>query len=101
MTIDQVARHLPAELGTKMLTFDEVVASRRPAVFQDFGDLLLYLRDTVYVLQDTDPHTQPQATPPALDPRAMGKAIGIETGWRHAAGCDCQVCGESGLTQAV
>jgi hypothetical protein len=101
MTIDQVARHLPERLGKKMLTFDEVVASRRPAVFQDFGDLLLYLHDTVYVLQDTDPDAQPHATPPALDPHAVGKAIGMETGWRHAAGCDCPVCADDAVARVA
>ena len=92
MTMDQVVNHLPARLGRKMLTFDEVVASRRTAVFQDYGDLLLYLHDTVFVLQDEDPEAQ--AAPVTIDPRSLGKAIGIETGWHHAEGCDCPVCAD-------
>jgi len=92
MTLDQVVRSIPAQLGRNMLTFDEVVASRRAAVFREFGDLLLYLGDKVFILQDSDPHTHPDAAPPVIDPHSLVHAVGIETGWRHAEGCDCDFC---------
>jgi hypothetical protein len=27
-----------------------------------------------------------------LDPKALPGAVGIESGWRHSAGCDCEFC---------
>ena len=92
MTLEQVAREMPSRLGRRRLSFEEVVASGRTAVFQEFGDLLLYLEGTVFILKDADPPSDVQATTPVLEPRALVHAVGFESGWRHAAGCDCPVC---------
>jgi hypothetical protein len=92
VTLEQVMREMPRRLGRRTLSFDEVVASRRPAVFQEFGDWLLYLGGAVFILKDADPRAQPDAAPPVLEPQALVGAVGIESGWRHAAGCDCHVC---------
>lgn len=92
MRLDQVVRSMPAHPGRKVLSFDEVVASRRTAVFQEFGDLLLYLGGTVFILRDADSRARPDVTPPVLDPSSLVHAVGIETGWRHAEGCDCDFC---------
>jgi hypothetical protein len=99
MTLDQVVSSIPSRLGRKMLTFDEVMASKRPAVYEEYGDLLVYLHETVFVVQGSGAHAD--AMPTAIDPRSLGSAIGIETGWRHAEGCDCHVCGEGGRVRAA
>lgn len=101
MRLDQVVRCIPAQPGHKVLSFDEVVMSRRTAVFQEFGDLLLYLDGRVFVLRGVDPHAHPHVTPPVLDPSALMHAVGIETGWRHAEGCDCDLCSEYARVHAA
>ena len=92
MTLEEVVREMPPRLGRKRLSFEEVVSSGRTAVFQEFGDLLLYLEGTVFVLKDADPRGAAHTTPPVLERRALAHAVGIESGWRHAAGCNCPVC---------
>jgi hypothetical protein len=92
MMLRQVVRNVPARPGRRRLTFDEVLECRRPAVFQDFGDWLLYLDGQVYILRDVDPRDDPEATPPVLDSRYLAHPAGIETGWRHSHDCDCELC---------
>lgn len=94
MMLHQLMRSMPTRLGRRMLTFDEVLASGRPAVFDEFGDLLAYLDGTVFILQGVDVQETSEAGPPVLDPRSVVRAVGIETGWRHADDCDCHVCAE-------
>ena len=95
MTLGQVVRSIPVRQGRKLLSFDEVVASQRPAVFSDFGDSLLYLRGEVFILRDLDLGAGDAVEPPVLDAHLMLHAVGIETGWRHAEGCDCDVCSKA------
>ncbi len=92
MTLDEIAGRIPARPGRRRLSFEEVVAAGRPAVFSDFGDSLLYLDGKVFVLREADLPADPAVLPPVLDMRAMVRAVGIETGWRHAEDCDCDVC---------
>jgi hypothetical protein len=97
MTREQVLRSIPKQRGRKMLTFEEVVASQRPAVFEDFGDSLFYLRGEVFVMRGADP----QAPPPVLDLSRLTHAVGIETGWRHPRSCDCEFCSPGAREQAA
>lgn len=92
MTLGQIAKSVLARQGRKRLTFVEVVASRRPAVFEDFGDSLLYLDGEVFILKDVDLLADAPVEPPVLDPRATIHAVGIETGWHHVVDCDCDIC---------
>ena len=92
MTVGQVQKRIPARPGSKRLGFDEVLASRRPAVYEDFGDSLLYLDGEVFILGDIDPGSDAAAMAPVLDARVLVHAVGVETGWRHEADCDCSCC---------
>jgi hypothetical protein len=92
MKFGQVVSSIPARPGRRRLTLEEVLASRRPAVFRDFGDWLFYLGGEVYVLADVDPSEGSEAIPPVLDSRSLIHTPGIETGWRHSDDCDCEVC---------
>jgi hypothetical protein len=92
MTLDEIACSVPARPGHRTLAFDEVVASGRPAVFQEFGDSLLYFGGEVFILCDLDLHARPGTTPPVLERRALVHAVGFETGWHHCEGCDCDYC---------
>ncbi len=97
MTRDQVLSSIPKRRGRKILSFEEVLASRRPAVFEDFGDSLLYLSGEVFIMRDADP----EAPPPVLDLSRLSHAVGIETGWRHAEDCDCDFCAPGTREQAA
>jgi hypothetical protein len=88
MTWEWITRSMPAKLGRRSLSFDEVVAARRPAVYQEFGDSLFFLGGEVFVLLGADREAAPQVLAAAVRDRA----VGIETGWRHAEGCECYVC---------
>ena len=95
MTREQVLSSIRDRRGRKILTFEEVVASQRAAVFEDFGDSLLYLGGEVFIMRDAGPKTPP----PVLDLSRLTHAVGIETGWRHAAGCDCDFCAPAAREQ--
>jgi hypothetical protein len=99
--LEQIMRSVPARLGARMLTFEEVTASRRTALFQEFGDLLLYLDDTVFILQDEDSGADPGKTPAVLDLHSLAHAVGVEIGWRHAEGCDCDLCTDAPQAHAA
>jgi hypothetical protein len=92
VTVYEVMLRMPVCLGQRLLSFEEVVLSGRPAIFSDFGDLLAYLDGTVFILKGCDVAGQPLANPPVLDAGSIVRAVGIETGWRHANDCDCDIC---------
>jgi hypothetical protein len=95
MRLNQILEGISAQPGRKMLSFDEVMASDRPAVFREFGDSLLYVDGRVYILNGIDLLGDPEIAPPVLDPEYSVRAVGIEVGWRHVEGCDCEYCTES------
>ena len=92
MTLDEIARSVRVRPGHRTLAFVEVVASGRPAVFQEFGDSLLYLGGEVFILRDLDLFARSDTTPPVLERWALVHAVGFETGWHHGEGCDCDYC---------
>jgi hypothetical protein len=90
MRLEQVVGSITVCPGVTILDFEEVLASGRPALYEEFGDLLLYLEGTVFILQGAEPHAPDEA--PMLDPNALPRAVGIESGWRHSGSCDCEFC---------
>ena len=101
MTDDhQVPRTLAvmAIAGRRRLTFEEVLAAGRPAVYRQFGDDLLYVDGRLFDVR------RPEAPTPidvglssrAVDEREPSRlSVGIEYGWRHAAACPCSYCSAS------
>jgi hypothetical protein len=99
MRLEQLAEGIPSQLGRRVLDFDEVMTSGRPAVFLEYGDFLFYLGGMVFILKDVHQRAAADAEPPFLD--ASSLVVGVETGWRHEESCGCEFCsGETGVRAA-
>ncbi len=101
MTDDhQVPRTLAvmATAGRRRLTFEEVLAAGRPAVYRQFGDHLLFVDGRLFDVRRPEAPTPIDVGTPsrALDEHEHSRlSVGIEYGWRHAAGCPCSYCSVS------
>ncbi len=92
MRLQEILARIPARPGRRALSFDEVVTSRRPAIFRESRGLLLYLDDSVFILHDGHTPLDLGAPTTLLDLGTLGCAAG--TGWRHDLGCDSDYCAE-------
>jgi hypothetical protein len=90
-----VVRRTLRELGHTRLTFEQVRQSRMPAVFQNYGERVLFLDDRVFLFDDEDGGPGPGAGPTVIDASAL-EEVGIEYGWRHAYDCRCSFCAATG-----
>ncbi len=84
--------------GGRRLTFEEVLAAGRPAVYRKFGDHLLYVQGRLFDVHEPTAPVEvglslPTSARDPLPDRAM--TVGIEYGWRHSAGCGCGFCGKA------
>jgi len=90
-----VVRRTMRELGQTRLTFEQVRQSRMPAIFQKYGERVLFLDDKVFLFDDEDGDPAPAAGPTVIDASAL-EEVGIEYGWRHASDCHCRFCAATG-----
>ena len=83
-----------AAAGRRRLTFDEVLAAGKPAVFRKFGDHLLYAGGHLFDVREPGAPVEVGLTPSAPESIAAERAmtVGIEYGWRHEADCPCSFC---------
>jgi hypothetical protein len=65
-----------------------VVAAGLPAVYQNFGEHLVYRDGTIFDAT----RGGPPAEHPILVVDSLDEAVGLEFGWRHAGGCACAFC---------
>ena len=65
-----------------------MVAAGLPAVYQDFGEHLVYRDGTIFDATRGGPADQH----PILVVDRLDEAVGLEFGWRHASGCACAFC---------
>ena len=77
---------------TELLSLNEVRSLRRPALFLQYGDSLLYDDERLFDLTPEAPGRAPTYPPDVLPPQVLERGIGIEFGWRHLAECDCRHC---------
>ncbi len=88
-----------ATAGRRRLTFEEVLAAGRPAVYRKFGDHLLYVGGRLFDVRRPEAPTPIDvgvASTQAADESERSRiSVGIEYGWRHAAGCPCSYCSTS------
>jgi len=86
------ARHARKPVGGRRLrprlSLEDVVAAGLPAVYQDFGEHLLYRDGTIF----DSARTGPSGEHPILELQSLDDAVGLEFGWRHASGCTCGYC---------
>lgn len=74
------------------LSLAEVKRVGRAALFLDWGEKLLYREGEIFELHETLDE-RAMAYPPVRLPSAiLEHGVGIEYGWRHLAGCDCEAC---------
>jgi len=75
------------------LTLDEVREAGRTAIFDAFGDHLVYHDGALHVL----PHTPDLEKLPEVlsqpEVYQLKSSVGVEFGWRHLEDCDCSYCG--------
>ena len=82
------------------LTLREVRDAGLPAVFTDYGEVLLYLDGNLYSLLDAQVATQHTQLPLPLPSQVLETGVGLEYGWRHLSGCRCRCCGNPGQEAA-
>jgi hypothetical protein len=87
---DEVARLFGA--SHVVLSLQEVREMRRAALFFDFGDALLYLDDALFDIRSRETGTLDGIRPLPLPHQVLEAGVGIEHGWRHVTGCDCECC---------
>ena len=86
-----VVKRTLRELGRTRLTFEQVRQTRVPAVFQKYGERVLFLDDRVFLFDEDDGDLGHSAGPTVIDASAI-EEVGIEYGWRHAYDCHCRFC---------
>jgi hypothetical protein len=88
-----------ATAGRRRLTFEEMLAAGRPAVYRQFGDHLLYVGGRLFDVRRPEEPTPIEvsvSSSQAADEHEHAHlAVGIEYGWRHAADCSCSYCSAS------
>jgi hypothetical protein len=90
-----VVKRTMRELGRTRLTFEQVRQTRVPAVFQKYGERVLFLDDRVFLFDGDDGDPGHSAGPTVIDASAI-EEVGIEYGWRHAYDCHCRFCDAHG-----
>jgi len=86
------ARHARKPAGGRRLrprlSLEDVVAAGLPAVFQDFGEHLIYRDGTIF----DSAHDGPLGEHAIHVGDGLDETVGLEFGWRHASGCGCCYC---------
>lgn len=88
----ELRNHRSAQHGQRRLSLHEVRASGRPAVYEWFGELLLYRDERLYDLREWPTSIEQNSWPRALEAVILDRGIGIEDGWRHLSHCRCELC---------
>jgi hypothetical protein len=80
-------------LSNVLLSLDEVRAAGYRAFFTDWGEALLYDEGRLFDVREIATARRAGRRPTPLPAKVLEAGVGIEYGWRHAAGCDCWACG--------
>ncbi|MGZ4199135.1 MAG: hypothetical protein ACXVP1_03005 [Thermoleophilia bacterium] len=90
MTDGQLVEQVLAKTSRaqRRLSLAEVMTAGLPAVYQQYGEQLIYLDGRI--LDASDP-SAPAETSLIVEGEA-DQAVGVEFGWRHSGGCHCRFC---------
>ena len=77
-----------ASHARRRLSFDEVLEAGLPAVYQQYGERLLYLDGRIFDVSDPEAIAEIML----VGVGAADQAVGLEFGWRHAGACSCRFC---------
>ena len=83
---------LAAARGKRCLSSAEVLASGEPALFEDFGERLLYADGRLIDLVAARDTHDGALIAPLLPLSIIETGVGLEFGWHHAAACPCAAC---------
>ena len=83
---DLLARLAPAQSRRRLSSVD-VLASGEPALFDDFGERLLYADGRLIDLVAARRSSEGALLAPLLPASIIETGVGLEFGWRHAAAC--------------
>ena len=89
---DLLARLAPTQ-SKRRLSSADVLALGEPAIFDDFGERLLYADGRLIDLLAVRRSFDGALIAPLLPASIIETGVGIEFGWRHAATCGCASCG--------
>ncbi len=92
-----------ATRARRRLSIQEVLEAGLPAVYQQYGDRLIYLDGRI--LDVSDPAAPAEVVVISPDSPDAARQVGLEFGWRHVSGCLCANCamqpGKEGPTASV
>ena len=77
-----------ASSAKRRLSLEEVLEAGLPAVYQQFGEQLLYMNDRIF--DASDPGSLAEIL--LIVAGEAERAVGVEFGWRHAGDCSCSFC---------
>jgi hypothetical protein len=86
-----------ASRAKRRLSFEEVLEAGLPAVYQQYGDRLLYMDGRIF--DASDPSSLAEI--PLIVAGAAEQAVGVEFGWRHAGDCPCLFCSKRSADEAA
>ena len=81
-----------ADCSDGKLLLEEVRHIGLPAYFFDHGERLLFLDGDIYDLREVGTSARAGTSPMPLPHGILESGVGLEYGWRHAAGCACPHC---------
>jgi hypothetical protein len=86
-----------ASRAQRRLSLEDVFKAGLPAVFQEFGERLLFMDGRIYDASDSS----------SLAEILLGvvcepdQTVGLEFGWRHAGDCSCLFCAKRSAHEAA
>jgi len=90
-----------ARRARRRLSIEEVLEAGLPAVYEQYGERLLYLDGRI--LDASDPAALGEVM--AVSTGTSNQAVGLDFGWRHVSECSCVHCatrpGKAGTATAV
>jgi hypothetical protein len=86
-----------ASRAKRRLSFEEVLEAGLPAVYQQYGDRLLYMDGRIF--DASDPSSLAEI--PLIVAGAAEQAVSVEFGWRHAGDCPCLFCSKRSADEAA
>ena len=93
MPVDDLLARLAPTRSARRLSSADVLALGEPALFDDFGERLLYAHGRLIDLLAARRCSDGALLAPLLPGSIIESGVGLEYGWRHAAACACAACG--------
>jgi hypothetical protein len=76
-----------------LMAYEEVTAIGAPAVYEAFGDHLVFIDGVIYALPEGFESYGEVDAPSIVGARRITNVVGVEYGWRHLRDCACERCG--------